>query len=368
MTDEDISAEDRAFLKLLKEEVKSTPKGDVQGVKDWMRNYLASTGELEPKPEHSDEPSKTSKDNILRMRDPPRITNFSGNNNKGETSYELWRYEVCGLQQDKLYDPENINYAVRRSLKGDAGMIAMHLGPKASLPEIIHKLDSVYGAVESKEDLLATFYRARQEEDESVTKWSCRLEYIIGKAVDKQIVQKRDTNSMLHSMLWAGLKPELKDVSGHKYDSIKDFDELRIALRQIERDHEDRKTTKKPQPARAITTSAENTSQPNENGELKGMIQQLTTRFDRLERTYHNNKQDGYYRGSYNQQPQRQERQWRPRSQRQLTSTSRTETEKANKIVCYRCGQEGHKKIGCANPPNSHKDLNRQKPMEQGRH
>ena len=123
----------------MKQEVKSTPKGDVQGVKDWMRSYFASTGELQPKPEHSNENSKTNKDNLPRMRDPPRISNLSGNNNKGETSYELWRYEVCGLQQDKLYDLENINYTVRRSLKGDAGMIAMHLGPNASLLEIIHK-------------------------------------------------------------------------------------------------------------------------------------------------------------------------------------------------------------------------------------
>ena len=37
-------------------------------------------------------------------------------------------------------------------------------------------------------------------------------------------------------MFWTGLKKELKDVSGHKFDRISTFDELRVAIRQIERD------------------------------------------------------------------------------------------------------------------------------------
>ncbi|CAG2185179.1 unnamed protein product [Mytilus edulis] len=118
---EEIAPEDIALLKLLKKEERSL------------------------KPKVKDEPSKHTK-----YRDPPRISNFSGNNTKGETSYELWRYEVTGLMADKLYDQENINYAVRRSLKGDAGMVAMHLGAKASIPDILHKLDSIYGAVEKR--------------------------------------------------------------------------------------------------------------------------------------------------------------------------------------------------------------------------
>jgi hypothetical protein len=38
---------------------------------------------------------------------------------------------------------------------------------------------------------------------------------------------------MLHDILWNGLRKDLKDASGHKYDSIKDFDSLRVAIRQI---------------------------------------------------------------------------------------------------------------------------------------
>jgi hypothetical protein len=39
---------------------------------------------------------------------------------------------------------------VRKSLKGEAGRVVMHLGPTASIPEILYKLDSIYGDVEKK--------------------------------------------------------------------------------------------------------------------------------------------------------------------------------------------------------------------------
>jgi hypothetical protein len=43
-------------------------------------------------------------------------------------------------------------------------------------------------------------------------------------------VDYRDMNTMLHAMLWRGLPQELKDISGHKNDMIKDFNQLRVAL------------------------------------------------------------------------------------------------------------------------------------------
>jgi hypothetical protein len=54
-------------------------------------------------------------------------------------------------------EPDSIDYAVRKSLKGEAGRVVMHLGPTASIPEILYKLDSIYGDVEKKVDLLGDF-------------------------------------------------------------------------------------------------------------------------------------------------------------------------------------------------------------------
>ena len=360
-----ISEEDFALLQLLKKEVKEKPKGDdVQGLKDWMKEYLATSGEIvTPKEESQEKDTSKTKTTVTytKMRDPPKVTNFSGSNSKGEATYAFWRYEVCGLMEDKVHDSDNISYAVRKSLKGEAGTIVMHLGPKASLPEIIHKLDSIYGDVEKKEDLLAQFYRARQGDDECVTKWSCRLEDIIGKAIEKGMVQHKDANTMLHSMLWSGLKTELKDISGHKYDTIKDFDELRIALRHIERDHEERKTSKKPQTAKAAAIS-EPINNTSEFEEVKGLIQQLTTRFDRMETDYRGRGR-GYinYRGQNNNRyTDTRQRRWQDRSKPQASSANQDERR------CFRCGKPGHLKLGCIEKLDKDgKSLNFKKSMEQ---
>jgi hypothetical protein len=50
-----------------------------------------------------------------------------------------------------------------------------------------------------------------------VTTWSNRLQDILGKDLEKGLVDYRDMNSMLHAMLWRGLRQELKDISGHKH-------------------------------------------------------------------------------------------------------------------------------------------------------
>jgi hypothetical protein len=39
----------------------------------------------------------------------------------------------------------------------------MHLGPTASIPEILYKLDSIYGDVEKKVDLLGDFLTRDKE-------------------------------------------------------------------------------------------------------------------------------------------------------------------------------------------------------------
>ena len=77
--------------------------------------------------------------------------------------------------------------------------------------------------VEVRENVLAQFYSARQQQDEAVSDWSCRLEDLLTKAVQLGRAHPRETDEMLGCMFWTGLKKELKDVSGHKFDSISKF-------------------------------------------------------------------------------------------------------------------------------------------------
>ena len=108
----------------------------------------------------------------------------------------------------------------------------MYQGQKP-IDKILDVLDSVYGTVDNKEHILAEFYSARQRDDEDVTTWSNRLQDILGKGLEKGLVDYRDMNSMLHAMLWRGLRQELKDISGHKHDMIKDFNQLKSSVETV---------------------------------------------------------------------------------------------------------------------------------------
>ena len=86
----------------------------------------------------------------------PKLPVFtaSDKNKPGEVTYEMWRYEVDCLLEGGILPPHVISTAIRQSLRGPAAMTAMHLGPQASVSELLKKLDDLYGAVETTTTLL----------------------------------------------------------------------------------------------------------------------------------------------------------------------------------------------------------------------
>ena len=137
----------------------------------------------------------------------------------------------------KTHKPEVIAQAIRRSLRGEASNLVRRLGIGATIPEILDKFKSVYGEVDSKEHLLAKFYSSKQDENESVTKWSCRLEDTLASAVERKVVDPSKVNDVLRNIFYQGFKPALKDICGYKFVQISDFDKLRVKIRKIEQGH-----------------------------------------------------------------------------------------------------------------------------------
>ncbi|VDI56916.1 Hypothetical predicted protein [Mytilus galloprovincialis] len=123
---------------------------------------------------------------------PPRLPFFSGKDKLGggEVTYDLWRYELVCLINDKTHSKELITQSVRRSLKDPAGKVVMRIGPHAELSAILKKLDSVFGVVEEKESVMREFYNATQHEDEDISAWSFRLEDILEKAIQREKCKK----------------------------------------------------------------------------------------------------------------------------------------------------------------------------------
>ena len=148
------------------------PKADsASDLKQWMVDYVTQMqgggGNGGVKQEPGTGPATTSK---LMTHHIPKVSCFSGDVSKQDTSYDLWRYEVDCLIKEK-YSEEAIAQAIRRSLRGDAGKVAMRLGPEAKVDDILDKMESVFGSLERGEKVLEEFYSSTQRKDEDSMAW-----------------------------------------------------------------------------------------------------------------------------------------------------------------------------------------------------
>lgn len=315
----------------------------------WMKSYLESKGEqiIKTEPEEKG-PTETEKSRKYIIQ-PSRFSIFTGNDKKGsETTFDLWLYEVQCAIQDKTHSEEDITQAVRRSLRGEAGRVIMNLGPDANLKKILLKLTSVYGDIQERESILQEFYGTKQGKDEDVSTWSCRLENIMQKAIKIGAVNPAMADGMLHDMLYKGLKPEIKAISHYEKERYNGFDDLRIALRKIEKEKElELNGSKTAQVKQAVV---------QEENQIQGVLKQITHRLDNLEiqnrgrTTYRGSpsfksRNRGHTRGRFNSYPRRFDSEFRLQEKDQQDQSR--PTQQFSEIICRRCGREGHIQRGC---------------------
>ncbi|XP_069115984.1 paraneoplastic antigen Ma1 homolog [Argopecten irradians] len=315
----------------------------VEQTVSWFRSHMTS----QPGVSEADTCRKTTKKephSRFLVTQPPRLPIFSGDG-KGDVTYDLWRYEVESLQKEE-FTPEQISAAVRRSLRGEASRIAMRLGSGTAIEDLLQKMESIYGIVDKPESVLAAFYSARQGKEEDVTTWGCRLEDLISKACQTHPFPTMEQNNMLREVFWSGLKGALKDTTGYLYETIKDFDRLRVAIRRVEKDQEKRRAeTAKITPAKAAI------DQKCHFEELKGMINQLAGEVERLRDTKVQAPAQGH-----------------DRTNRCTEKTVRKDVDQKDEPICRRCNQPGHLRIGCkVRMDHSKHHLNAKKPSSGGR-
>ena len=144
----------------------------------------------------------------------PQLPPFSGENQKGDVFFEVWKYELHCLIRDAFYPEALILQPVRKSLRGKARDILLTLPRTAKPPVILSKFEGMYGIVSSKEVLLQQFYLETQQPDESVADYSIRIETLLRRATDKRQTEESSRYEMLCSKLWNGLRdPLLKNSS-----------------------------------------------------------------------------------------------------------------------------------------------------------
>lgn len=257
----------------------------------------------------------------------PRINNFSGDG-KGEATYEQWKFEVLSLQREGMTE-HTVQQCIRRSLRGTAAEVMHNLG-EASVDDILEKLDQIFGNVLPSENILESFYSARQQKDESIASWACRLEGIIAKLRNKENLTKEDEESRLRSKFFSGLhKQNLKTAIRHYYDEGKTYKDLLVAARIAELEN--------PDTVRVQQTSV-STADAKKLDDVLAALGRLTERLDKLE------KQQTH------EQPQNQT------VNQQIPDGASTQgtahRNRAFKGTCYGCGAYGHRRWEC--PLNSY--------------
>ncbi|XP_060587413.1 uncharacterized protein LOC132742926 [Ruditapes philippinarum] len=166
----------------------------------------------------------------------PKLPEFSGED-PDDCAFDLWRYEINCLIRNAVYPEHILLESIRKSLKGKARTVLLHLGEDASVQDILSELEGIYGNVSSGEKLKEKFYCAQQLPAESIADYSLRLEQLLSKSNIR--FEQSTKNEMLCNRLWSGLYDQhLRSVSRYKFESIHDYGVLRKELRQMEQDLE----------------------------------------------------------------------------------------------------------------------------------
>ena len=166
----------------------------------------------------------------------PRLPSFSGDK-KSEVSYRQWRAETKGLLNDVTLPLPNITTAIRRSLKGMAAECLIHYGDEINPYTLLEDFDKWFGEVLTSEQVLAKFYSAAQEADETVAAWGCRLKEMLSRCPDDLYRVGRHAEAILREKFWSGLRVEkVKAAIRHRYDTGDDFNKLLVTARAVEQE------------------------------------------------------------------------------------------------------------------------------------
>jgi hypothetical protein len=161
----------------------------------------------------------------------PRLPVFDGG--EKDTSFQLWKNEVRCLARDQ--SQAVVIQAVRRSLKGKAADLLLHMGDDISVDRILEKFEVIFGEVKTAEQLLESFYSAKQTGKEDVAAWGCRLEDIVTKLKLKGAVDEDSCQEMLRTKFWSGLfSKDVKMALRHHFDQKLGFEVLVTNARSVE--------------------------------------------------------------------------------------------------------------------------------------
>ena len=163
-----------------------------------------------------------------------RVSTFSGSPN--DCSFEQFRYDVqCLINQGAAEGV--ILLAIKRSIKGQAQEIALHMGETATVADILKRFEMMFGDVNPPHVLLAQFYAAEQHPGESVTDWYARIEDIASKIIrkDSTVISPNNYDVIVNTQFWTKMQDDrIKSALRHKFNMLSGSPQFIIEARKIE--------------------------------------------------------------------------------------------------------------------------------------
>ena len=163
-----------------------------------------------------------------------RVTTFSGTSK--DCSYEQFRHDVHYLLKQGCPDVMVLN-AIKRSIKGQAQEIVLHMGEDATVADILSRYEIMFGDVNPPHVLLAQFYAASQSPGESMTDWYSRLEDLATRITrkDNNVISPNNYDILVNTQFWTKLhNGQMRNALRHKFDALVNSPQLIVEARKVE--------------------------------------------------------------------------------------------------------------------------------------
>ena len=231
---------------------------------------------------------------------------------------------------------------------------------KATVKEILKKLSSSFGDIDTPELIMKKFYAVEQKSTESLITYAARVEELFAQAVEVKALQATQEN-ILKSVFYQGIKQPLKQCGNLKYETTIDYDRFKIEMRKIESDLQasSKKETETSTKCQAVN------QKPSEMQEVKDLLTKMNEKINALEEKQEQQQQQytpytsyrgrgqyrgpRHHRGDYNRGSyQRGRGQYRPtRPTGSSTFRPAAPYTQQKKFTCYSCGGENHIARNC---------------------
>jgi hypothetical protein len=157
----------------------------------------------------------------VRFTNLPSIPTYSGQLDRlSEVSYEVWENAVESLLADGTFSSAVVKQVIRRSLRGQAAELLVHVPVDSEVFEWLKRLRSCFARVVSQDVAWQDYYSARQLAKESVASWWMRLEGLLSEADRDGEVDEEERNAKMRIQFWTRLfDSSIKEASRHVYDT-----------------------------------------------------------------------------------------------------------------------------------------------------